>query len=78
MIFPGATKPAASGAAVAMLPASLTAVRHRDVVFKRLVGKGSEMTFDALAAWSPTNENPSLVKLLATLPDLDTSAMGAA
>jgi hypothetical protein len=36
------------------------------------------MTFDALAAWSPTNENPSLVKLLATLPDLDTSAMGAA
>ncbi|WP_132523285.1 LysR family substrate-binding domain-containing protein [Rhizobium sp. BK376] len=74
---PSAVGPVASGDAVAMLPASLAAVRHRDGIFKRLVGNGSEMTFDALAAWSPTNENPSQEQLLATLPDHRTSAMGA-
>lgn len=76
--LPSAIGVVASGAAVAMLPASLAAVRHKDVVFKRLVGAGSEMTFDALAAWSPSNDNPSLGKLLATLPDLSAGASEAA
>lgn len=73
--LPSAIGVVASGAGVAMLPESLAAVRHRDVVFKRIAGAGSELTFDSLAAWLPSNDNPNLGNLLTTLPDLAKSGI---
>jgi DNA-binding transcriptional LysR family regulator len=68
--LPSAIGVVASGAAVAMLPMDMSAVRHRDVVFKRIAGIGAELMFEALAAWLPASSNPSLALLLETLPAL--------
>jgi DNA-binding transcriptional LysR family regulator len=66
--LPSAVGVVASGAAVALLPAGLSEIRHHDVVFRPLAGAGRRLFFDALAAWSVANSNPSLERLLATLP----------
>jgi DNA-binding transcriptional LysR family regulator len=66
--LPSAVGVVASGAAVALLPAGLSEVRHNDVVFRPLSGAGSRLFFDAVAAWSAANRNPSLGRVLSTFP----------
>jgi DNA-binding transcriptional LysR family regulator len=71
--LPNAIGVVASGAAIAMLPMDMSAVRHRDVVFKRIAGFGANLMFEALAAWLAASPNPSLALLLETLPRLQRS-----
>lgn len=64
----------AAGAAVALLPSNLMAVKHAGVVYRPLKSPASQIPIDAAVAWRSWDENPVLMSFLGTLPALEDSA----
>jgi len=58
----------AAGAAVALLPSNLMAVKPEGMVYRPLKGAAAQIPIDAAVAWRGWDENPALHSFLSILP----------
>ena len=58
----------AAGAAVALLPSNLMAVKPEGMVYRPLQGAAAQIPIDAAVAWRGWDENPALHSFLSILP----------